>query len=326
MVGARRAWWVGLLVVVPCASYLACVSDAVMSGSDAGTDVVTGDTVTGDTVVSVSCPSGCLPNAPAGWIGPSAVYDGPSAGKPSACPNPYNQKELEAFQGMDAGPASCNCGSPVFAGAVCQSSISVYGSSSCNSFPSSGGTITNSGCVKPNVSAYVTITQPTVTDAGACAFPDPATIVPPPTFVSQNVSCGMPQATGCPAAQSCVTTPVPSQPFTRLCIHQDGDSPCPIAEYSKRFVAYRNLDDTRGCSPCSGTPTGGMCGNKWDVAGTIVQCNAVATHSVGDCVSIGTLGYVHAEISPTNQTCALDGGAPTGAAKASNPVTFCCNN
>src|SRR5687768_2028633 len=47
-----------------------------------------------DAAPPVGCAQDCLPPAPAGWKGPSAVYDGPTAGKPTECTGQYyTQKE-----------------------------------------------------------------------------------------------------------------------------------------------------------------------------------------------------------------------------------------
>lgn len=63
----------------------ACVGDdpapSVGSGGNDGS-------LSPDALPSQNCPLECLPPAPAGWTGPSAVYDGPQQDKPAACPTP----------------------------------------------------------------------------------------------------------------------------------------------------------------------------------------------------------------------------------------------
>jgi hypothetical protein len=77
---------------------------------------------------------------------------------------------------------------------------------------------------------------------------------------------------------SCVTAP--STGFIAgLCIHHDGDMPCP-AGFADRHVFYSGVDDQRGCTPCT-------CG-----------LSSVA--------------------------CPTMGGAATGSATPTGPVTYCC--
>ena len=100
---------------------------------------------------------------------------------------------------------------------------------------------------------------------GTCGYGAPSVTKPAPAFGKETVSCGLPQAAAtCENRADCVATPIPEAPFTRLCIHKDGDELCPSADYGVRFLTYKNIDDQRACnSDCAGTATGGTCGTKW---------------------------------------------------------------
>lgn len=115
--------------------------------------------------------------------------------------------------------------------------------------------------------------------------------------------------------------------LTRLCVHRDGDVQCPNADYSKRFVAYKTIVDTRACSTCTGTANG-ACGATWGAVANTGQCGASPfnTYATGSCgAQYGIGAVIGAAIAPTNLACAQDGGAPEGDASLTDAVTFCCN-
>lgn len=329
---------VAVLAVAPFTD-LACVGDAPPGG---GPDAALGGDASGDAppapgdggadvLPSLGCPSGCLPSAPSGWIGPSAIYDGPSSAKPAGCTGAvYTQKELEAHQGLDAGPAACACGAPQFGGdGHCTAGAAQYAASNCTGQPTLLSPMGGKSCQNPGANGYVKLDTPAVDDAGTCAFPSPTASLPDASFTAENVSCGLGHAVTCPSAPACVQTPVPPQPFTRVCIHQDGDTSCPSADYSKRFIAYRDLVDTRSCTACAGTSVGGSCGTGWASLGGPSGCNVVSTYpySAGtSCVALGTTSWIATNFLYAGTTCAADGGAPQGGVASKNPVTFCCND
>jgi hypothetical protein len=342
----RQSFFFALLVGSSTVGYLACVGDVVGTTPppDAGSDggggadaVVPSDGGVADAAVDVlppqGCPVGCLPLAPQGWAGPSAVYDGPSSGKPSTCPaTQYTQKEVEAKAGVTAAPAACDCGNPTFAGnGVCTANIESYTSTTCGGNALFVDTISTGNCKNPGFAfSGVKVTAPTLVDAGGCSYPNPTKTLPPPTFASETVACGSAQTTACPSAPKCAATPVPAAPFTRMCIHQGGDVPCPSADYSKRFVTYRTLADARDCTACTGKASGGTCATAWGTVGNQSQCNIVTTlgNTAGStCVAnVASTTYVKAGFGVTGSTCTPTGGAPQGAATLQDAVTFCCNN
>jgi hypothetical protein len=335
---ARRSLAAAIVVASFSAMHVACVGDDPDTGVGAATDAST-DTGTsnesglaGDAAPSLGCPLGCLPPAPSGWTGPSAVYDGPSSTKPAACPATYTQKELEAFQGMDAGAAQCNCGAPTFT-SYCSAFFVGYSTSGCTglgtaetAFTTTAAGLTTCSEISEGVSKIV-ISPPELT-LDTCTFPSSTSTLPDAGFTAQQVSCGLPQNAACATSSVCVATPVPDAPFTRLCIHKDGDTACPSADYSQRFVSNKNISDSRSCTACSGTPAdAGTCGTTIGVATDVPTCMATppSGYPVNTCV-VGVAGHaVGGNIAPTGLDCLQDGGAPGGTIAATDPVTFCCN-
>ncbi len=285
-----------------------------------------------DAAPPAGCPTDCLPPAPAGWVGPSATYDGAESGKPTDCPATYDQKEVEAHVGMTAPAATCDCGTAVVTGRKCVADVVLFSQAGCNGTPTLEGTASSgTGCLTTVTSgkpAY-RVETPTLVP-GACTFPNAKTTLPPPTFDKVQVSCGAAQAKACETRADCVATPAPAQPFTRLCIHKDGDVPCPSQDYAKRFVAHKKVDDTRACTACTATPTGGSCGTSWGNRASAAMCvNVPAPNdkTVNTCYSypgVGTVVDIGAT-GPSSATCTPAGGAPSGTATSEDPVTFCCN-
>jgi hypothetical protein len=181
--------------------------------------------------------------------------------------------------------------------------------------------------------AKMLLTLPSFT-AGTCTFPDAGVPTSPSiTYDKTQVACGLPQNAGCEKRNDCIASPVPSAPFTRLCIHKDGDESCPSADYSVRFLAHKNVDDQRACSGCTGpSVTGGACGNKWGTSTPAACTNGAlppTTNTVATCVNNpGSGATINAgAIAPSGHQCTpTDASVPIGAAIPTEPVTFCCNN
>ncbi|MEO8800991.1 MAG: hypothetical protein ABI551_24070 [Polyangiaceae bacterium] len=297
-------------------------SDALTPPSDSG--------LASDAAPSLGCPLGCLPPAPSGWAGPSALYDGPSATAPTACPPTYIQKEIDAFQDVTAAAAQCSCGTPAFNGAICTTPIVTHVETGCTALGLLQADLTNAAsCVTLQNSGHLEVPTPTLTTRGTCSFPTATTTLQDAGIGTVDLACGLPQNAICADAPACVATPVPDAPFTRLCIHHEGDVACPSVDYAKRIVAHTGLSDTRSCSACEGSTSGGGCGNKWGIAASMGACMASPPSDLttGTCTtaSYGIGAVVGVSIAPSGITCLGDGGAPAGAVTTTDPVTFCCN-
>jgi hypothetical protein len=162
---------------------------------------------------------------------------------------------------------------------------------------------------------------------GSCTFVGPKVSGPAPTFDKENVACGLPQHAVCTMKAECVATPIPEQPFTRLCIHKAGDESCPSLDYTARFVAHTSTLDERTCT-CAGNPSGGACGDT--VQGfKLAGCSATGAGEIpfsGVCFS-GAVNHVNvAKLAPTGTiTCTGTIAGSAGTVKDTDPVTFCCN-
>lgn len=308
------------------------------SGSSGETDSgVDANPLAPDAAPPAGCPLGCLPPAAMGWTGPSAVWDDVTANKPAACPPLYTLQEVQTHRDMTAAAATCSCTGTV-SGAKCSTTARVYTTTSSSCTLKAGFnavTVDSTGCTAA-VGATATdvfVLTPTFTQ-GACKFPAATVTKPAVVYGKETVSCGLPAAGACENRADCVATPIPDAPFTRLCIHKDGDELCPSADYAVRFVTYKNVDDQRGCNTdCAGNATGGACGTKWGFSASTKACallvNPPTDYTVGtscapapDATSVvNGIGF-----APTGMACTTTKQAtPNGAAKSIDPVTFCCN-
>jgi hypothetical protein len=96
---------------------------------------------------------------------------------------------------------------------------------------------------------------------GVCPAAGGMAITQAATWGRYGVACErMPDAAaGCTTADSCVPRS-PTALTAGICIHHDGDIPCPSSRFSDRHVLYGMLADTRACTACScGVPMGGAC-------------------------------------------------------------------
>lgn len=220
---------------------------------------------------------------------------------------------------MTGDPAACNCGTATFQGSRCASvAVDYFAENTCTSPQVSLGTFAGGDCKAPGSvpNGNVKFQAPTLADAGGCTFPNPTKTVPAPSHAAENLSCGNPTPTACPANAKCTVTAVPAAPFTRACIHQDGDNPCPpVAEYQKRLVTYRNVADTRDCSACTGIVSATGCTLAWTKLGSLGQCPQLVSYpnTAGtSCVASANAAVITASAAFNNPTCTTTGGKPTG--------------
>lgn len=314
----------------------ACVGDDPVGfdASDAGAVSVgtDGESTSEGGVPPLGCPLGCLPLAPPGWLGPSAVFDGPFADKPAACPEAYTQKEVEVHQGMTAAPAVCACGTPQasVAAAKCAAPVKWYPSTTCTGVVTSFAAVAPGTTCSDKPAGMSSVVVGTPSFSGTCAFPNATKTLPPAAFAKAGFACGLPQVASCAGRPECTATPLPAAPFTRLCLHKDGDASCPSADYAARFVAYRTFKEGRDCTACVGTASGN-CGTT-SVAGASAGClgtqvgmptNGVCQNGAGvGSISISTSGPITASLSCTTTTASQPSA---GVATSEDAVTFCCN-
>lgn len=337
-------FFAGFSLTTICVSVGCTADDPVLGagarpGQDAGTvesgSASDGGSLAPDAAPPAFCPLGCLPPAPSGWIGPSATFEGSEAAKPAACPAPYTQLVAEAHQGVAAGPAACACGAQSLTGAKCEADIELHSTIDCNTaVPLLAGTVSSDGpCLtitnSNGLTDHMIVGTPILTTRGTCSYPNPTKTLPAKTFENVKVACGLPQNAACEGRSDCVASPVPSAPFTRLCIHKDGDEPCPSQDYANRVLAFKAVSDTRDCAGCTGTPSGGACGGSYGFTSPAGACATTAptTDAILTCrTNPGVGANVNGRaLAPTGIVCTATGGGPTGEVTSTEPVTFCCN-
>lgn len=312
-------------------------------GSSGEVDSGVDSSLTPDAAPPAGCPLGCLPPPPGGWTGPSAVWDDESAKKPAGCPATYTLEEVESHRDMTAAPAVCACAPGTNSGAKCSANARVYTVSGTSCTTKAGFntlTVDSNGCsTAVGTADNVIVLTPTFAQ-GTCSYKAPNVTKPAPVYGKETISCGLPQtAATCENRADCVATPIPEAPFTRLCIHKDGDELCPSADYANRFVTYKKIDDQRACNAdCAGTPTGGVCGTKWGFTASGKLPGDCLAASVDPPPSDYTAGSSCAPappstsvingrgLVPTGMACSLTKEAtPIGAVTSLDAVTFCCN-
>lgn len=279
-----------------------------------------------DAAPSLNCPAGCLPPAPDGWIGPSAVYDGAPDAKPATCPAEYGVAELEAHQGVASAPAVCSCGTATFADAKCMTMVEYWSTGKCGGFSLlNQGSFPFSQCIGPQAGLESMRVRPPVYSA-TCTFDSPSKTLPPPSFEKTQVACGLATTTACSGRPECTSTPAPGAPFSRVCIRKDGEHACPSADYAIRVLSYRGTVDTRDCTPCGAGTAKATCGTTlmgW--SGLDCTGDPIPT-VVGTCYE--DRHYVDLkDTGPVNPTCEPEEGGnhPTGEIAPKDPVTFCCS-
>jgi hypothetical protein len=311
------------------------------TGDDAGsTDAATDGPCANEACVEpdaappLGCPTGCQSPAPPGWKGPSAVYDDIESTKPAACPSAYPEKEVDAHQGMTAAPATCDCGTATLSDRKCTSTVLTFSDGACTMGQQAIGKVSGCFVTGSDIGIRYQVTTGSL-NAGTCSYPNAKTTLPAPAFTKVDVACGRTTIDVCPTKAECVVAPAPEAPYGRLCIYKDGQAACPSLDYAKRFVAFTKITETRACTACSGTASGGACGTNWGNQASSLQCPSISPPTdkvagAGGCYVYNGAGTVidTGAMQPSGGTCTTTGGAATGTAvtDTASAVTFCCNN
>jgi hypothetical protein len=305
--------------------------DAGTSSPEAGTDPPDGaltpdaGALAPDAAPSLNCPINCLPPAPEGWTGPSAIYDGPFASAPAACPEQYTLEEVVATRDLAVAATTCECGAPTFSGASCNFTTTTYSGNGCE-YGVVTNTQTSGACYQHNVNA-VRVSSASLATSGSCTFPTPAAVKPEPVPGIATKACGLPQTASCSSERSdCTATPLPTSPFSRLCIHKAGDQACPSADYAVKIVSYLDVTDDRDCTACTGTAAGGTCPTVFGWSNMNFCTGPSGTNrAIGSTCWTPVEGSRLVFFNPTGMTCNVAAaGTPTGAVEPVDPVTFCC--
>jgi hypothetical protein len=274
----------------------------------------------------------CDGSAPTGWTGPSVVYVGSD---PPNCGGDYAKQTLSGGTAVDAAAAacsSCSCTSSKDSttNAACATLVNILSTTD----PSCGGT----QCTDSVTEACKTITSSCFGSAtsGHISMQLPANLASCEPVAAQNPTvadatwkkevraCSVATKLhigGCAEGEVCA----PKTPFSGdICVSKTGDVDCPNAVYSAKHVYYKGMNDTRSCSPCGCDHD---CSYAWRTEAAGASCSAAFALGESDkCVAVSpSSGQINVgvQISGTG-ACAATGGAPTGDAVATGPVTVCC--
>jgi hypothetical protein len=265
------------------------------------------------------------------WWGPVALYVGGGVvttctpGWPDATPG-----GVGTVDAPDATCSACSCGNVT--GASCGvPGVSFWASNGCGS---SLGTVTppaadvcqpvSVGVDASSMGADVPV-QP-----GTCPASGGAATIPEASYEQEALLCeGAEEGAGCADPTSvCVRPPV--YPFHQsICIVRNANHTCPSGPYTERTVVYQTLLDTRDCTVCScSVPTGVSCTGTTTLFsdGSCSSSTATVPHDGSSCVSHPTTGSMRFTIDsgPSGGSCTTGGGAPTGSATGTDPLTVCC--
>jgi hypothetical protein len=297
------------------------------SSTSGGTTVFPGGQDTASTGATTCADRGmaCVPAAPAGFSGPFAWLERPTDAA-IECAGPFAEQLVEAFSEISAPAASCACNCAPPTNASCSPiTIARYSGGGCAGAPV-GMLELQPGCNDAPgwaSGASYSFTAPTV-QGGGC-FPLLSVERPTAKFLTRHVACGGALAAdGCEPGQLCA--PAPDDPFhPRWCVWQEGDVPCPEGDYAARTLLYRDIDDRRGCEPCSCAPPSGPCQNGVVVLSSIDGCGFMMNDVVvGECQAVGTVVQSMHFDPGAPPPCTPGVVVPTGEAAGAEPVTFCC--
>jgi hypothetical protein len=277
-----------------------------------------------------------LPDPDGGWTGPVVLYD--SQSRPP-CSNVVSYYD---FAPSPASCAACTCSS--LTKDDCQDPVATYYTDSncgtaCGHAPvQTAPNMIMGPCTAPACGgASFTLAAPTF---GPCT-PDGGKASVATPFVLRASACAdaISPATGsCAAGQTCLPTPsTPDAP--RLCVMATADvGTCP-AEYPYGPEAYytdtSQLNDMRGCSPCScGTPSG-TCTFVGNVERAPNSCATGIPSPIPNLIlplpctqytsDNGGLYTFPGALQTQGGSCPPSGGAPIGTATPTGPTTkFCC--
>ncbi len=338
--GPRSRWGIVLVVPLGACSLITDLSDLRGTGDAASGDGGCGavencaNGVDDDCNGLVDCQDpacqayACNAAPPAGWAGPIAFAAVQGATVP-VCVGAYATGP-SGYGGLTASPATCGCSCPGPAtGTQCGPvTLDAYGSINCTGTPTPTQltvNVCNNNLLAPG---SVKALAGAPTSLGTCAA-SPSKTVPLAVWANSYAVCeytSQPSAGGCDAGALCVRTPE-SGYASKPCVYQDGDVACPGAPYTVKTLVAQGLADTRDCSACSCTPSGGSCGATV-TAYTGGNCSSTAQpfSANGVCAAQG-IGALSAEMTNpvvTPASCAPQGGVPVGSATPSNPITVCC--
>jgi hypothetical protein len=285
---------------------------AIAGGADAG-----GATTDGATVDAAGCD--CVETPPPGWSGPVLFALVASTAAQPSCPTGLPSRRA-LHEGLDVEPAACGC-SCTTPGVFCGAFRIRTSNGSCAGGGTSAGLLAQGECITVSETGIFRLEAPAPNIVGTCS-PQPTVSAPPVSWQGAAIACG--GATEACAGGVCL--PERAAPFDALCIHRDGDEPCPTSgRFTERSVVHGGADDTRGCSACTCGAASGSCLGRVDFRTGSCAGSIVGTAMPGACTS-GSISPSHAVIAGASSpgSCPPASVGPTGTITPAEPVTFCC--
>lgn len=272
----------------------------------------------------------CVPAAPAGWVGPFAIHDGPPASAP-ACGAPYPVLVLSAFadlQRSDALCSACTCTPPSNVTCV-PDHIWLHDGSDCSTTLNVLDLGTDGAVCNGNAAVAVDSIRTWGWDAiGTCASGPPQVPVIAPAVWSRAVigcAAGSVEGSGCGPGE--VRVPTPAAPFESAthCVARPGELSCPSPVYRSRRIVHAGVDDTRQCTSCGCRFSGSGCtGTLRGYTGSSCTGQVLTTPAPLACINTTARYFNWTPGSPTNAQCYVEGGDSTGCARPTAPITVCC--
>ena len=273
------------------------------------------------------CAGNCAPEVPAGFSGPVLVYAG--EGEASACPAtaPAVAADLYADLQAPAAQCSCECGDAenVSCGAA---TLREHGNTCLQPIVNPDTWTLNPGACVPYASSSTALNvfAPTLQTAGGSCDPSFSQTIPETGWAQTVRLCdALVTDDACDADASCSSAP--TDDFDRVCVYVEGEASCPEEGWTQRQVVHAEVVDDRGCSECSCGAPSGTCGGTVSLTQNSCGGGAVLVGSVnaGSCsAGLSTNGNRAQYVPEPQASCSPSGGAPTGTATPTGPVTLCC--
>ncbi|MCC6555681.1 MAG: hypothetical protein IT372_22190 [Polyangiaceae bacterium] len=289
-----------------------------------------------------NCPGQCVPLPPLGFDGPALLWVGPEDELPDCptdAPSPFFLGKGDVDD-SDQCP-SCECTEEVcmLPSSVTASTLACPGGGTATEYTMPGswaGACTPLAPAPPAPLASLTSAPVTVRPCEPVAAEVPAGGPPrfPPPLVAKACEGEVVDTVCNDPALTCVPSAKPPPPGFRQCIaRDDGDEPpCPTA-YPDKLTFYREIYDTRSCSPCECTEVSpssciaevrfyedSACNTLVAQAEPVLGASACAPANPGS-----TLGGVEAELLIDEPgACVASGGGQLGQVERIGRTVFCC--